>query len=101
MRKIARMTIPVLTLAAAALAAAPAEAKSCFKKAAEGVALTEGLAHFQVDAALLQSTDWSIYFTWVAGAGTPGYTFGPRSYKCSPGSAVGWSCYGSATLCKL
>ena len=31
MRKIARMTIPVLTLAAAALAAAPAEAKSCFK----------------------------------------------------------------------
>jgi hypothetical protein len=44
----------VLALAGVALAAAPADAaKSCFKKAAEGVALTESLAKFQVDAALL------------------------------------------------
>ena len=91
----------VAVVAAVAFAAAPAEAKSCFKKAAEGVALTESLAKFQVDAALLQATDWSIYFTWVGGAGTPGYTFGPRAYKCSPGDAIGWQCKGSATLCKL
>ncbi len=102
MRTAARSLAAVLAIAAAAgLATAPAEAAhSCFKKASEGVALTEQLAHFQVDAALLQATDWSIYFTWVSGNGTPGYTFGKRTYKCSPGT-IGWQCYGSATLCKL
>lgn len=101
MRTIAVSMTAVLAVAAATITTAPAEAKSCFKKAAEGVALTEKLAHFQVDAALLQATDWSIYFTWVGGAGTPGYTFGPRAYKCSPGDVMGWQCKGSATLCKL
>mgnify|MGYP000950769762 CR=1 FL=1 len=85
---------------AAALAAAPAEAKTCFKKAAEGTAITESLAKFQVDAALLQATDWSIYFTYISNNGTPGYSFGPRTYKCAPGGA-GFKCAGSATLCKL
>ncbi len=56
---------------------------------------------FQVDAALLQAVDWGIYATWVTGAGTPGYSFGPRTYKCAPGSVMGWHCQGSATLCKL
>ena len=88
-------------LAAAALVtSAPADAKSCFKKAAVGNALTEGLAHFQVDAALLQATDWNIYWTWVASGATPGYTFGPRTYKCAKGDAIGWQCHGQATLCK-
>ncbi len=100
MRTSARLMWAVLAVGGAVMAAAPAEAKSCFNKAAEGVALTEGLAHFQVDAALLQATDWSIYFTWVSGNGTPGYTFGPRHYKCSP-AAIGWSCHGEAKLCKL
>jgi hypothetical protein len=92
----------LLTIMAAGtlLAAAPAEAASCFKKAAVGTAVTEGLAKFQVDAALLQATDWSIYFTYIAGSGTPGYSFGPRTYRCGPGG-VGWECHGSATLCKL
>lgn len=98
MRNIARTFI--LATAAAALISAPAHAKSCFKKAAVGNALTEGLAKFQVDAALLQATDWNIYFTYIAGQGTPGYSFGPRSYKCSAGT-VGYQCHGSATLCKL
>lgn len=102
MRTTTSLMAGVLALAGVALAAAPADAaKSCFKKAAEGVALTESLAKFQVDAALLQATDWSIYFTWVAGGSTPGYTFGPRSYKCAPGDVMGWQCKGSATLCKL
>jgi hypothetical protein len=100
MRIASRLMWAVLAVGGVAAAAAPAEAKDCFNKAAEGVALTEGLAHFQVDAALLQSTDWSIYFTWVSGNGTPGYSFGPRRYKCSP-AAIGWSCYGEAKLCKL
>ncbi|MBK9079772.1 MAG: hypothetical protein WBP38_03945 [Hyphomicrobium sp.] len=97
------LKISKLALVAAALAvvsAVPAEAKSCFKKAAQGNALTEGLAKFQVDAALLQAVDWGIYGTWVTGNGTPGYSFGPRTYKCEAAS-IGWSCHGSATLCKL
>ncbi len=100
MRIASRLMWAVLAVGGAAAAAAPAEAKDCFKKAAEGVALTEGLAHFQVDAALLQSTDWAIYFTWVSGNGTPGYSFGPRHYKCDA-AAIGWHCYGEAKLCKL
>jgi hypothetical protein len=90
----------ILTATAAALMTSSADAKSCFKKASEGNALTETLAKFQVDAALLQATDWSIYATWVTGAGTPGYSFGPRTYKCNQGSVL-WQCRGSATLCKL
>ena len=94
---LARLTIGV---AAAALFAGPVEAKMCFTKAAVGNSVTENLAKFQVDAALLQATNWSIYFTYISGNGTPGYTFGPRVYKCGQG-AVGWQCRGSATLCKV
>ena len=102
MLKFARtLMLPVVLFAAASLFAPErADAKSCFKKAAVGNALTEGLAKFQVDAALLQATDWNIYWTWVASGATPGYTFGPRSYKCAKGDAIGWQCHGQATLCK-
>lgn len=86
--------------AVSALGAAPAEAKTCFTKAGVGNALTESLAQFQVDAMLLQATDWSIYFTYISGNGTPGYTFGKRTYKCAAQS-VGWQCHGQAQLCKL
>lgn len=98
--KVARIVMLAAVAVAAAVHAAPAEAKSCFKKAAQGNALTEGLAKFQVDAALLQAVDWGIYGTWVTGNGTPGYSFGPRAYKCEA-AGIGWSCRGSATLCKL
>lgn len=98
--RLARMTMLAAVAVTAIIGAAPAHAKSCFKKAAVGNALTEGLAKFQVDAALLQAVDWGIYGTWVTGSGTPGYSFGPRSYKCEA-AGIGWSCQGSATLCKL
>lgn len=96
-----RILTPALLLAACALsiAASPASAGTCFKKAAEGTGVTEKIAKFQVDAALLQATDWSIYFTYVTSGTTPGYSFGPRTYKCSAGG-VGTVCRGSATLCK-
>ena len=104
MRKIFGLMIaaPVAAVLAAPLTLAPAAAKdsmACFKKAAEGNAISETLAKFQVDAALLQATDWAIYATWVTGAGTPGYAFGPRTYKCTQSGL--WQCRGSATLCKL
>lgn len=93
-----KLTALLCVAAAATIAAAPANAGQCFKKASEGTGVTESIAKFQVDAALLQATDWSIYFTYVASGTTPGYSFGPRTYKCSPGG-VGYVCRGSATLC--
>lgn len=91
-------TAAAFITAALTISAAPASAGTCFKKAAEGTGVTEKIAKFQVDAALLQATDWSIYFTYVASGTTPGYSFGPRTYKCSAGG-VGTVCRGSATLC--
>jgi hypothetical protein len=95
-----RRSMMLVGAASVVLAAGSAQAKTCFVKAAEGNSATESLAKFQVDAALLQATTWSIYFTYIAGNGTPGYSFGPRTYKCTSGG-VGWQCRGSATLCKL
>ncbi len=83
-----------------AFTAGQAQAGSCSKKAAMGQAPTEDIAKFEVDAAILQSTDFGAYATWVVGAGTPGYKFGPRSYHCKPDSVI-WTCHGSATVCKL
>jgi hypothetical protein len=100
MRHVIRPIFAVLALAFVAFAAAPAEAGSCFKKAAMGQAPTEDIAKFEVDAALLQSTDMGIYATWMVGAGTPGYKFGARTYRCKQDSVL-WTCHGTAALCKL
>jgi hypothetical protein len=99
MRKMLLTTL--VATAALGLAATAADAKSCFTKAAVGAALTEGLAQFQVDAALLQATDWNIYFTYISTGTTPGYTFGKRTYQCKPGAVAGFECKGQAQLCKL
>jgi hypothetical protein len=101
MRTNDRLILSVLALAGVVLVAAPAEARSCFKKAAIGDAISEDSAKFQVDEALLQATDWGAWATWMASGTTPGYSFGRRSYRCKPGGALGWECHGSATLCKL
>ena len=101
MRNTGRLTLAVLAIAGAALAAAPVEAKTCFKKAAIGEAISADTAKFQVDEALLQATDWGAWAAWMASGTTPGYTFGPRSYSCKQGGVLGWTCHGSATLCKL
>lgn len=101
MRKISRSILSALAIAGAAtLAAAPADAKSCFRKGAIGEAGTQSGAKFQVDEALLQATDWGAWAAWMAGGGTPGYSFGARSYRCQPGG-LGYTCHGSATICKL
>ena len=87
-------------LAAASLAAAPADAKSCFKKYSMGQSLTEDTAKFQADEALLQATDWGVWAVWMTGAGTPGYSFSPRKYRCSE-DGLTWTCHAQATFCKL
>jgi hypothetical protein len=96
-----RPIFAVFAIACVALAATPADAKQCFKKAATGEATTADGAKFQVDEALLQATDWGAWAAWMASGGTPGYSFGPRRYSCKQGGGWGWECQGSATLCKL
>lgn len=81
------------------LAATPAAAKDCVKKAAQGTASSLDGAKFQVDEALLQSVDWGAWAAWMANGSTPGWDFGKRTYKCKPGG-VGFECVGQATLCK-
>ncbi len=96
-----RFLFAVLALAGVALAATPADAKQCFRKAAIGEAGSAESAKFQVDEALLQATDWGAWAAWMTSTSTPGYTFGPRTYSCKQGGSFGWECRGSATLCKL
>lgn len=93
-------TLHLLIIAAGALlTTAPAEAGSCFTKAAIGSGITEAIAKFEADTAILLFTDVSIYASYMAGNGTPGYSFGPRSYSCTTG-LFGWECRASAKLCK-
>lgn len=88
-------------------AASSANAGSCVKKGAIGEAGSQQDAKLQVDEALLQAVDWGAWAAWMssnnkvgAAAKLPGYTFGARSYSCKQGGSWGWTCRGSATICK-
>jgi hypothetical protein len=89
----------LIIAAVAFLAAAPADAGSCFTKSAIGDGVTEAVAKFEADTAILLFTDVSLYASYMAGNGTPGYSFGPRTYKCTA-ALLGWECRASAKLCK-
>ncbi len=101
MLQLDRFAVAAVAIAALAVGSATAEAKECWKKAAEGTAGDEKGAKFQVDEAILQATDWGAWATWMASGTTPGYNFGKRTYKCSKGSGLGVTCRGSATICKI
>jgi hypothetical protein len=58
------------------------------QKGSHGSGADRRYRKFEVDAALLQSTDMGIYATWMVGAGTPGYSFGVRSYRCNRDSVL-------------
>lgn len=97
-----KKSVRLAAIAAAALfaSAAPSLAASCVTKAAEGTGSDEKAAKFQVDEALLQAVDWGAWASWMANGTTPGYSYGPRKYKCSKGG-IGVVCRGSAKICKL
>ena len=108
MSKVMRAAMAVAAVAGLALSSVSAEAKSCFKKGAIGEAGSQQDAKLQVDEALLQAVDWGAWAAWMgsgnkvgAAASLPGYTFGARSYSCKQGGSWGWTCRGSATICKL
>ncbi len=102
-----RSSIAALVVTGLALAAAPAHAGTCVKKGAVGEAGSQQDAKLQVDEALLQAVDWGAWGAWMssgnkvgAAAKLPGYSFGARSYSCKQGGSWGWTCRGSATICK-
>lgn len=108
MLKAVRMTTALVAVAGLAAMTASAEAKTCVKKGAIGEAGSQEGAKLQVDEALLQAVDWGAWASWMsssnkvgAAARLPGYEFGKRAYNCKQGGSWGWTCRGSATICKL
>lgn len=101
MSVLTRSLVAVAAASGLALAGAPALAKTCVKKGAIGEATSQDGAKFQVDEALLQAVDWGAWAAWMSTGNTPGYTFGPRTYRCSQSGGLGWTCRGQATICKL
>jgi hypothetical protein len=102
-----RTAMAALAATGLAFAATSAEAASCVRKGAVGEAGSQQDAKLQVDEALLQAVDWGAWAAWMssnnkvgAAAKLPGYTFGARSYSCKQGGSWGWTCRGSATICK-
>jgi len=102
-----RATMAAVAIAGLVMAAAPANAGSCVRKGAIGEAGSQQDAKLQVDEALLQAVDWGAWAAWMssgnkvgAAAKLPGYTFGARSYSCKQGGSFGWTCRGSAIICK-
>lgn len=101
MFKAVRPAMALMAVASLVASAGAADAKSCVRKGAIGEAGSQADAKFQVDEALLQAVDWGAWAAWMASGNTPGYTFGPRTYSCKQGGTFGWTCRGSATICKL
>jgi hypothetical protein len=101
MLKAVRPAMALLAVAGLVVSAGTADAKSCVRKGAIGEAGSQADAKFQVDEALLQAVDWGAWAAWMATKTTPGYSFGARSYRCKQGGSFGWTCHGSATICKL
>lgn len=90
-----------LALLAAATFPSTADAKDCFKKASLGSSpLGETNAKFLADESLLQQTDMGVFVVWLSGAGTPGYSFGPRKYRCTQDGMMS-TCHAQATICKM
>lgn len=89
----------VAAVALSMTASAPADAGSCFKKAASGTAGSMDGAKFQVMEALLQSFDWGVWAAWMATGSTPGYKVHTPKYTCKKGG-MGYTCRGVATICK-
>jgi len=94
-----RTLLSTIIAASALLAAVPAEAGGCFTKSAIGNGANESIAKFEADTAILLFSDVSLYASYMTGNGTPGYSFGPRTYNCTTG-LFGWECHATATLCK-
>jgi len=101
MLKIRSIAVVALASAGLVVGSVGADAKECFKKAAEGTNTTEKGAQFQAFEAILQATSWGLWAAWMANGSTPGYTVDKARYKCTKGTGLGYTCVGSTRICKL
>ena len=93
-------------LAVATLAVVqPASAATCVDKGGRGTGSTVPDAKFQAWEAVLQATDWGMWFSWITtsskvGSAAAGYKVSNYREKCGAGGALGKECVIRAKLCK-
>jgi hypothetical protein len=103
-----RTTISSAAAAAAvatALLVMPAAAATCVDKGGRGTGSTVPDAKFQAWEAVLQATDWGMWFSWITssskvGQAASGYKVSNYREKCGNGGALGKECIIRAKLCK-
>lgn len=94
-----------LVLAAGALMAAATVAHAdCVSKAGKGTGGSDDSAKSQAWEAVLQSTDWGSWGSWMVSSQTigvaPGYKVSNLKSRCSAGGFLGRECVVGAKLCK-
>jgi hypothetical protein len=102
-----RKTLTALagTALVATLAMTPASAATCVDKGGRGTGSTVPDAKFQAWEAVLQATDWGMWFSWITtnskvGQAASGYKVSNYREKCGNGGALGKECIIRAKLCK-
>lgn len=100
-RSMASLAAGVVLCAAAALPAAA----GCVDKGGRGTGSTVPDAKFQAWEAVLQATDWGMWFAWISssakvGKAASGYKVSNYREKCYKGGSMGRECIIRAKLCK-
>ncbi len=96
-----RSSLTIVIAAAAALAAVPAEAKTCFKKGGVGNALTEDLARVSGRCHVAAGNRLVDLLHVHQRQRHAGLTFGPRALRSASQRRSAGSAAAPATLCKL
>lgn len=93
----------VLVVTALMAGAAVAQAQ-CVTKAGKGTGGDNDSARFQAWEAVLQSTDWGSWGSWMVSSQTvgiaPGYKVSNLKSRCAAGGWLGRECIVQARLCK-
>ncbi|MFV0296538.1 MAG: hypothetical protein ACK5JT_10520 [Hyphomicrobiaceae bacterium] len=88
-----------------AVSVSSAHAASCVDKGGKGTGGTVASAKFQAWEAVLQATDWSMWFAWITtntkvGQAAAGYRVSHYREKCYKGGSLGRECIIRAKLCR-
>lgn len=105
MRKLAIASAAAILATTVALPSLPAQAARCVDKGGRGTGSTVPSAKFQAWEAVLQATDWGMWFAWITtgakvGKAAAGYKVSNYREKCYKGGSMGRECIIRARLCK-
>jgi hypothetical protein len=105
MKKVISLVAGAALVLSTVAVAVPAEAAQCVDKGGRGTGSTVPDAKFQAWEAVLQATDWGMWFTWITsgakvGSAASGYKVSNYREKCGNGGALGKECIIRAKLCK-